>query len=271
LHGELDSPISEFLYESAYLTVKTHSHKIEKDFLNRARKLLINYLNTTLQYHYPNCRFAIQCLLGKIYDQNGASEEFSFTIQELENDIAEIKGFRTYEDVYFFFLHSKLELFLRKKQYKKAGEFIEGEIGEMDLVSASDKTTFYLLYLKGVGQYYLGNFSKAYSYLLKARNYTKHLEGGERWVLIQNSIFALLVLCRENNYQLVDSEKKYLKRQIKKAEISELPIQAFLDAINLKLRKRKIQEPDEVIHAFEKYKTHYPALRLTDLEYFFSS
>jgi hypothetical protein len=269
IHDELKSNVSLFLYESTLITVNTnYRDKIQKDYIARARKLLIDYLNSTLQYHYPNCRFAILCLLCKMYSHFGMQKDFERTITELENDIDQIKGFRTYEDVYFFYLHSKTELFLEEGNYVGLGTFLDEQVMEIDMVSASNKNTFHLFYLKGVGNFYAGNFSKAYSYFLKARNYTKYLDGGERWVLIQNSMFALMVLSRESNYQLVDSEKKYLKRQLKKAGLSEEPVQLFFDCLNIKLRKKKQQKLDEIRDSFKEMQHKAPAFRLIDLDYF---
>lgn len=269
IHKKLNSSISHFVYESTLLTIKLNNRKsTNPDYLPRARKLLIEYLNSTLQYHYPNCRFAILCLIAKFYSNMGLYKEFEEVIMELENDLSEIRGYRTYEDVYFFYLHSKTEIFLRKKEYQELYLFMNDEISDIAILSASNKSAFYLLYLKGVANYYGGHFSKAYSYLLKARNYTKYLEEGSRWVLIQTSIFALMVLSRETNYQLIDSEKKYLKRQVKKTGISENPVSLFLELLNVKVKNKKRSKLEDILRRFNEIQEENPPYRLIDCDYF---
>jgi hypothetical protein len=142
------------------------------------------------------------------------------------------------------------------------------EISEISLLSASNKSAFYLLYLKGVANYYGGQFSKAYSYLLKARNYTKFLENGGRWVLIQTSIFALMVLSRETNYQLIDSEKKYLKRQVKKSGVAEGPVTLFLEMLNVKVKNKKKGKTEDILRRFSEIQNENPPYRMIDGDYF---
>lgn len=269
IHKKLNSTVSHFLYESTLLTIRLNNRRSSHpDYLPRSRKLLIEYLNSTLQYHYPNCRFAIQCLIAKYYANMDMFDLFKEVINELANDLPEIRGYRTYEDVYFFFLHSKAEIYLRKKDYASLQTFINEEISEISLLSASNKSAFYLLYLKGVANYYGGHFSKAYSYLLKARNYTKFLENGGRWVLIQTSIFALMVLSRETNYQLIDSEKKYLKRQVKKSEVAEGPVALFIELLNVKVKNKKKGKLDDILRRFSDIQNENPPYRLIDGDYF---
>lgn len=269
IHKELQAAISFFMLESTALSVKlNHRSSTDPIDLERIRQLSLAYLKTPLKFYYPNCNPAIQCLLGKFHYNTGDFEAYETIIEEMSESLDDIKGFRPYEDVYFYYLHSVSDIYIRKRKYREMLEYMNEQITEMDVLGASNKISFYLLYLKGVVNFYGGQYSKAYSYLLKARNYTKYLEKNSRWVLVDASVFALMVLSREGNFQLMDSEKKYLKRQLKKTDANPELIAAFLDVLNAHSKNKKPAKVEEARQQFLNLQDQSGQLKLVQLDFF---
>lgn len=272
INAKLNSKISNFLYESSLLTCNlNYKRHTEPDYINRIRRIYIDYINSPLQFYYPNCKFAIQCLISKFYHNTGLLADHEESLEVLETDLAEIRGYRTYEDVYFYYLYSKARIFIEKKRYLDLQLMIENEVQETTLRLASNKINFYLLFLKGVANYYGGNYSKAYSQFLKARNFTKFLEASSSWVLLETSVFALMVLSRESNFQLIESEKKYLKRNIKRIQTDDKIFEIFLEAYNAKVKNKKMGKQETFIEDFDNRKRGQSPLQLLDLRYFLES
>lgn len=272
IHEKLNSKISNFLYESAVLTIHLNTRELSApDSINRIRRMYIDYINSPLQFYYPNCSFAIQCLTSKFYQNSGLLKEHAETLLEIEKSLPEIRGYRTYEDVYFYYLYSKAKVLIAKKQFSDLQQLLDREAQETTLRLSSNKINFYLLFLKGVANYYSGNYSKAYSNFLKARNYTKFLEGDSLWALLETSVFALLVLSRESNFQLIESEKKYLKRNLKKQDVNEKIFDLFLEVYNAKVKNKKQGKLDDLVAEFEKLQMKEAPLQLLDIQYFANS
>lgn len=269
LNEKLNSKISNFLYESSLITCRLNSKKeTDPDFINRIKSIYLDYINSPLQFYYPNCKFAIHCLVCKYYLNTGNFAEYEATLLELEKDLPEIIGYRTYEDVYFYYLYSKVILLVKKKRFDEVQEIMENTVTDSLLRMSSNKINFYLLFLKGVGYFYGGNPAKAYSCFLKARNYTKFLEEQNSWVMIETSVFALLALAKEANLQLIESEKKYLKRNIKKCNSNEDIFMDFLGIYNAKVKGKKANKLDQMLHDFEVLQSEDAPLQLLDIHYF---
>ncbi len=63
-----------------------------------------------------------------------------------------------------------------------------------------------------------------------------------------------MVLSREMNSQLIESEKKYLKRNLKKGVTDEKIFEIFLECYNAKVKNKKPGKQETLIEAFEDRK-----------------
>ncbi|MFZ9701369.1 MAG: hypothetical protein ACO3AF_09865 [Flavobacteriales bacterium] len=269
LHLKLDARVSQFLAESTELTLLINSNQsISPAVLQRLSDLLKLYIETPLEFAYPNSHLGIKCLFNKAYFKLGMVDEHRQTLSDIGQSIEQIKGLRTYEDVYFYYLYATSIELLESQKHSELMDWLNAEISDTYLTGVSGKMSFYLLFLKGMANFYGKSYGKAYSYLLTARNFTKHLDSGSAWILPLNSVFALLTLACDNGHALMDSEKKYLKRQIPKTAIQVDRIQAFLDVLPAFNKGRKQAKAEIALQGFHikgRETGEFALLRLADL------
>jgi len=269
LHLKLDARVSQFLAESTELTLLINSNQnLSPAALQRLAELLKLYIETPLEFAYPNSHLGIKCLFSKAYFKLGMHLEHQQALLDIAQSIEQIKGLRTYEDVYFYYLYAKAMQLLDNKEYAALMDWLNEEISDSYLAGVSGKMAFYLLSLKGIGNFYGKAYAKAYSHLLTARNHTRHLDSGSAWILPLNSAFALLTLACDEGQSLMDSEKKYLKRQIPKTAIQADRVQAFLEvlpAFNKARRQAKAEAALANFHSNQREAGEFGILRLSDL------
>lgn len=269
LHLKLDARVSQFLAESTDLTQLINSNQtLSPAVLKRLADLLKLYIETPLEFAYPNSHLGIKCLFSKAYFKLGMMAEHHQALADIRLSVEQIKGLRTYEDVYFYCLHAQSMQMLDNKEYEALMDWLNEAISDHYLTGVSGKMAFYLLSLKGMAHFYGKAYTKAYSYLLTARNYTRHLDSGSAWILPLNSAFALLTLACDHGQALMDSEKKYLKRQIPKTAVHADRVQAFLDVLPAFTKGRKQPKVESSLLNFHGNLHHageFGLLRLADL------
>lgn len=269
LHLKLDVRVSQFLAESTELTLLINSSQpLDSSLLQRLSDLLKLFFETPLEFAYPNSHLGITCLFCKAYFKLEMPFEHKEALADIQRSVEQIKGLRTFEDVYFYYLYAQSMQMIDNHEYGALMDWLNEEISDTYLAGVSGKMAFYLLSLKGIANFYGKSFTKAYSQLLTARNFTRHLDSGSAWILPLNSAFALLTLAFDGGHALMDSEKKYLKRQIPKTSVQADRVQAFLDVLPAFNKNRKQPKVEPSLHKFHG-KLHrvgeFGLLRLQDL------
>lgn len=238
IHLQLKSKTSEFLWRSIQITIQLTPFG---EYLNVSQKdidsLYRNYIQSPLKFRYPNCTFAIQVLQNKYFYLNNNSDDFRESLQDLESLSEEIKKYRMYENVLFYFLYIKSYALINAGEVQNTSKFLDKHINKELIENSNKKIRFYFLYLKGISLYYQENYLEAYSYLLEGRNYKNYLENNNSWIYLENVALGCLIQDNTKWIDKIEYEMELLKRIKKKAD------QPYKDAFNqfYKLVKKVIK------------------------------
>lgn len=219
LHGKLKSTTSEFLWLSCKLTLElTPFQKLPANGFKQIEQLYNLYMDTPLKYRYPNCTFAIQVLLNKYYYLKGDAENFEHSLQELENNVEQIKQYRMYEHVLFYFLYIRVAYYVASGRYAEIQPYLEQHLTTTLIQNTSRKLRFYFTYLQAVGHFYNNRLLDCYASLLESRGFKNFLEENNQWVLLENLALGCLVQMKMKGSDRLDYELNLMKKTTRRLD-----------------------------------------------------
>jgi len=240
-HAEVDMRISQFILLSVEMTfdLRLGSSPNEATKLSERIKLLYElYLNSHVQLRFPNCNFAIECLLNKYYLITGNDIEFKQSIKRLDSEVNAIIGYTTYEDVLFYYLFAKIYSMSRTERSTNLRLYLEKTFPDKELARYSQRFNFYINHLRAIALIYEGNLRKAEGRILKARSYTKYLEASAIWIEIENALIKLSIHVNLKENDMAIYELGLLKRLSSREGVSKDLFTSFI-----RFSKKHIQSP----------------------------
>lgn len=182
----------------------------------KIERLLYLFDNFQMNYRFPNCRFAIACLFNKHALASGNMAVFQQQLKDLEQEVEKIIGFKTYENVLFYYWWARSYDLICNNRFEELRALVLNLNRYLEEGIFSGKFQFYLMYLLAVSEIYLKNYRKALSWLLQARNAKKYLGKASLWIQIENSVLALVLHLKTGDARLADYEAQYLRRLLRK-------------------------------------------------------
>lgn len=270
LHNRINTKVSEFLYLSAKVSFEincvngtgTVTDSLEEDVNN----LLSIYIHHSIPYFYPDCKFAIQTLMNKFYYLKGNKEAFKNSLLQLKNDVKSIKGYMTYENVYFYFLFIYSYHLKSNKQYTEIAPFLEKHLDEELLSKCSNRYKYYFNYLKAVASFYRKDFSDAHAYLLNARNYRTYIDKSGNWICMENSALTVLIQLINDAKAQFDYEVSLYRRLMKRIDYQEEDWKNYLKFTQY-LHKDKKDKAEEYKLKFQSNSAKNKIMNLIDLDF----
>lgn len=222
IHYRLNSKVSEFLTLSAKLTIYLNPHtqqdySVYKEDLNKLYKI---YINTPLQFRYPNCRFAIYALFNKFHYLTGQTKLFEESLMQLNTHVDSIKGYRMYENAYFYYLYINSRHLIDNKLYLGAATFIKEHIDEKLLPISSRKLVCYYHYILALANIYENDMENAQSNVLLCRNYSSYIDKENNWISLEESAISVILQLIENNHDRLSYESNRFRKLLRKTQMN---------------------------------------------------
>ena len=211
-----------FLYLSGLLTLELNDFmkpNQEVEYLRKLNELAKIYQHSFLPYKYPNCDVATQCLFSRFYYITGREAEFDAVQKDICAKISRIKGHQMFDCSFFYFVYVTLLNYVRKGQAYMITGFIDQMVNAEYINYIDSKMKNYYMYILGVREFYMGNYFKSSSYLLKSRNFFNNLDPTSGWVAIENVMLNIVNYMMTNDTKLIDYEVNLLKRLLKKFDL----------------------------------------------------
>lgn len=245
LHERIKTSRSEFLYLSAKLSHKINHHKTKLPIRTEENilRLMSIYIEHSIPYYYPDCKFAILTLLNKFYHLSGNIANFKETLVQLNKEVHSIKGYRTYESVYFYFLYINILHLKERRRFQEIPEFINQYLDENLMDRCSNRYRCYFNYIKAVGAYYSQDTGEIHSRLLRGMNYKNFTGRSGIWLMLEIIGLKLYTYLIEGNDRMFDYELNNLKKWLVKIDDKKEEWASFLkfikDAKKLKMDQLK--------------------------------
>ncbi len=225
IHFKLDSPVSQFLTLSSKLSIRLNPFNdqdlsVYGEDLNKLYKL---YINTPLQFRYPDCRFAIYALFNKFYYLTGDSKKFDESLLQLKSYVQTIKGYRMYENAYFYYLFINTKNLLNRRLYTSASNFLKEHIDDQLLPISSRKLVCFYHFLLALSDLYENRLESAQSNNLLSRNYSSYLEKNDYWIPIECAALSVIIQVIENNYERLSYETNRFRKMLRKHGLNNDP------------------------------------------------
>jgi hypothetical protein len=222
IHYRLNSKVSEFLTLSAKLTIYLNPHNkqdltVYQDDLNKLYKL---YITTPLQFRYPDCRFAIYALFNKFHYLTGQTKQFEESLMQLNNHVESIKGYRMYENAYYYYLFINSKHLIDNKLYLGAATFIKEHIDERLLPISSRKLVCYYHYILSIANVLENDMENAQSNLLLCRNYSAYLDKENNWVALDEAAISVMLQLIEGNQDRLAYESNRFRKLLRKTQMN---------------------------------------------------
>jgi hypothetical protein len=206
------------------------------------------YINTPLQFRYPDCRFAIYALFNKYYFLTGNTREFRESLMQLQSYVNTIKGYRMYENAYFYYLYINTKSLSDQKLYHSAANFLREYVDENLLPVSSRKMVCYYHYLLAIADIYDRKLEAAQSNILLSRNYSAYLDKENYWIPIEESALSVIIQIVEKNQDRLSYETNRFRKLLRKTSVNNHRFWVFFNDW-LHLNKRGEEEK-----AYEKAK-----------------
>jgi len=214
------SKIGEFFIYSAYLTLCINIHTRDAETAEKMelwlRRVSNLFLYPSVQLRYPNLKFAIDCLLNKYYTLSGNREMFEESLFSLRRSAPEIRGYKPYEKVYFYFLYSFFAFLTERGEYEKAYQFIREEISDLVLYTAGERMRYYLYHMLGVAAFNTQRFGEAEKQFLKARQHNRFITESAHWIVLENSILNIICRALSGNAGEIEHEAALFRKELKR-------------------------------------------------------
>jgi len=249
-HEQLKMGISQFILLSVEMTFDLRlaiPREKQLRLSERIHLLYELYLNSHVQLRFPNCSFALECLFNKYYLITGNELEFKQSLLRLDAAAPGIIGYKTYEDVLFYYLFAKVYAMGRNERTQSLRAFLEKTFPEKELPRYSERFNYYLNHLLAIGLLYEGNTRKAEGRLLKARSYAKYLETPAIWIEIENALLKLSIHVSKKEDEMATYEIGVLRRLIRRNDIKKELFTPFL-----RYAQKHIQSPIRVFMDFRE-------------------
>lgn len=272
LNSKLNSNVSNFFYMSSWMAFNL-KRKLSGQSLPVESEEWINYLSnlylsSTVQFHYPNCEFALECLFNKYYMLVGDEERFSSNLNRLEQFASQIKGQKMYENVLFYFLYAKTYDLVIKRHFPLITPYLNEFITEALFESSSNRIKFYYLYLQALGHAYEHNFAKSTAKLLRARTYKPYLSDMSNWIMLENSLLTIMTYILQDDFKMMKYEISLIYRLLPASGPTVPHWKNFMNKMRESISKKN---PDRFkYHAiFSEAKESTGSMFLVDLDRFF--
>lgn len=241
-HDVLQLSVTEFFFLSAFLTFELRLGKSKQEILAlqpQIERLQALYIQQNLNYRFPNCDFAIQCLFSKYYLASGNISAFVNSWPELSKEAPSIVGIKTYEDTLIYYFFHSLMYHLNANNLKGFIEEFDSLIPKNMTKTLSNRLIFYIFYLKGSAWFYMENFKKSESYLRKGRGHEKYLEPINMWIQIEHALLMLIIQIKNKDLIAYDYEVARFKKILKSSQIENSSIKDFLKFLELHKERTK--------------------------------
>ncbi|MCX7649645.1 MAG: hypothetical protein N2050_03700 [Flavobacteriales bacterium] len=186
--------------------------RILRDKINRLYYLFENF---QMNYRFPNCQFAISCLFSKHDLVSGDINAFERQIKALEGQVDKIIGFKTYENVLFYFFWAKCYLYIQKNELSELNNLFKDLTKYIQEGLFSKRIIFYMMHLECINEIYQKNYRKAVSLLIKARDARKFLGQSSLWIQAENALLLIALHIKMKDFRLAEHELGYLVRILK--------------------------------------------------------
>lgn len=267
-HGKLDMRISQFILLSVEMTfdLRLATPRERQAKLSERIKLLYElYLNSHVQLRFPNCDFAIECLFNKFYLVTGNEIEFKQSLQRLDAQAPSIIGYKTYEDVLFYYLFAKAHSMTRQDKATSLRAYLEKTFPDREMPRYSERFHYYLNHLMAIALLYEGNTRKAEGRLLKARSFAKFLETPAIWIEIENALLKLSIHVSKREDDMASYELGVLRRLTRRGGVQKELFSKFL-----RNTQKHIQSPIRVFMDYREQlrdlKNQTGLMQLIDLD-----
>lgn len=269
LHELLNCKTSEFIKLSSEITLHLNFMNTtlkDEEIIIKLNQLWETYQNPFMTYKYPNCTLAIQCLYAKFYFLAGDSENLEKSLKTVIDNLYRVKDNVMFEDCYFFTIYLSGIGYLNQKRISRFVILIEDMLGsEASIDEKDDKMKCYYYYLWCLKEYYSENLSTKLLY--NTRNYHSSLDERSFWVICENVLLCIIIHLHNNDFDLIDSEINYLKRQLKKFEMDE-DFGDMFKGLFKGLREYEKSKNDLVLKKIlNEFKASSDLLRLLDVEF----
>lgn len=190
----------------------------------------LHYLfeNFQMNYRFPNCQFAISCLFSKHNLVSGDFGAFADQVRSLENQVDKIIGFKTYENVLFYYLWAKCYLHIHKNEFNELNNLIKNISKYIEENIFSRRILFYMMHLQSINEIYQKNYRKAVSLLIKARDSRKFLGESSMWVQAENAVLLIALHIKNKDFRLAEHELNYLKRILRQGQFYDDDFREFV-------------------------------------------
>jgi hypothetical protein len=256
-HGDLNMRISEFIVLSVQMTfdlrLAASSDQLSQ-LSEKIQRLYELYLNSNVQFRFPNCNFAIECLFNKYHLITGNEIEFRQSLKRLDSEVASVIGYKTYEDVLFYYLFAKVYAMSKSDRSTVLRTYLEKTFPDKELPRYSERFNYYLNHLLAISLLCEGNVRKSEGRLLKARSYTKYLEEPAIWIEIENALLKLSIHVSKREDEMAAYELGLLKRLIRREGIQKELFSPFI-----RYTQKHIQAP---IRLYIDYREQLKELQL---------
>jgi hypothetical protein len=247
LHQKLDMRVTEFILLSAEMTfdlrLASPSRQNER-FSGPINHLFELYMGSHIQFRFPNCSFAIECLFNKFYLITGNTEGFRQSLMRLEAEVDNIVGFKMYEDVLYYFLFARIHVAVSEGKEEDVLQILEKYFPDKSLHQYSERFLYYLNHLFAIALIYTDSLRKAEGRLLKSRRFSKFLEPHGFWVEIENVLLKLSIHIRKKEDEMATYELNILKRLLKRPGVRKELFSDFMQSTqrHIKAEEKKFAE-----------------------------
>ncbi len=272
LHELLDCKTSDFIKLSSEITLHLNFMNDTLDdevLLTKLNQLWEIYQNPFMTYKYPNCTLAIQCLYAKFYFLAGDKTNLEKSLKTVMDNLYRVKDNVMFEDCYFFTIYLSGIGYLNEKRTSRFVILVEDMLGSQTAIEEKDdKMKCYYYYLWCLKEYYSENLTTKLLY--NSRNYYNSLDERSFWVICENVLLCIIIHLHNLDFDLIDSEINYLKRQLKKFEMGE-DFGDMFKALFKGLREYEKSKNDVFLRKiFTEFKSSHDLLRLLDIDFVFN-
>lgn len=266
-HNKLHSNISLFFWLSSKLTIELAPKKeINPSHLTDSKRLLDLFENSSVKYRYPGCSFAINCLTNRYHYLADNKKEFKQSLTYLSKHVNEIKGYRMYENVYFYYLYINILYLVEEGKYQLIQPFVEANLSYDSIEYSSKKIQFYYYYIIALGHYYNNDFSKAHSALLKARELKHVIESSNSWIYIENQALTIVIQLIYEHSNTFDYEMKSFKKFLIKHQTYS-PVWKTFAQMTTAYYKGNFKKAAALKDVLAEQKREFGVLKLIDIAY----